>query len=103
MSVNYNQLKFQSTFTKKTDILENVCVGGEDSNMNERLQKENSWYSTNKKSNTRHNLVARFGDILINCQSIVCCFKSLDVEQLIGRLRGLQKYFIAEFQAKKPC
>ena len=37
MSVNYNQLKFQSTFTKKTDILENVCVGGEDSNMNERL------------------------------------------------------------------
>ena len=37
MSVNYNKLKFQSTFTKKTDILENVCVGGEDSNMNERL------------------------------------------------------------------
>ena len=40
MSVNYNQLKFQSTFTKKTDILENVCVGGEDSKMTERLYRK---------------------------------------------------------------
>ena len=40
MSVNYNKLKFQSTFTKKTDILENVCVGGEDSKMTERLYRK---------------------------------------------------------------
>ena len=40
MSVNYNKLKFQSTFTKKTDMLENVCVGGEDSKMTERLYRK---------------------------------------------------------------